>query len=831
MDITRNSRPAAWLETTLQDLRFAVRTLAKSPAFTGTALLVLTLGIGASVAIFSVVNAVLLRPLKAPHADRLVRFLGDYGTTTDDYFTSPRYVSARGMTDVFEDVAAHRLELMNLTGDGQPERIPVARVTASFFRLFGASMTRGRGFTTEEDAPGGIHVVVLSHEFWTRRFAADPSTVGKTITLAGGSYTVVGILAPGFDTEQFDPLPEAWIPFQIDLAAPRQGDYCVLTGRLKPGVSLVQAREALAAADAERRRNDPKATATAKTTVELLRSAMAGDVRPSLWLLSGAVSLVLLIACSNIASLLLVRAGQRRREFAIRASLGASRLRVARQFVTESIVVSLAGGSLGLLLGIAGIRAILSRYAGSSLAAAGYPVHLPRIGASASGITVDWRVAAFALIVSVLTGILFGLVPSIAASLHTDLNERFRRSRKRGVFIVAEVAFALVLLIGAFLLIRTYIALRSVNPGFDERHVLVTQMAVNGSRFEKAAELDQLVQRATEHLRAVPGIVDAGAGCCIPLETTWQMPLIVQGRPLTGWFHAFAGYTFVSPGYFDSLKIPLLRGRGFTEHDRAGAPPVVIVNQALVRQLWPSTDPLQDRVLVGKGMGPLYDHDSVRQIVGVVGDIRDRGLNNPPRPAIYIPIAQLPDQVAAATLQVLPIAWFIRLPIQWRALDSVIRRELEQASDGLPATAMLSMDQVAAQSAARQQFQMLLMSVFGGAALLLAAVGIYGLMAYSVQQRMNEFGIRLALGASPAALRIAVTWQAARLALAGIGIGLGAAFGLSRLIESFLHGVKARDPLVFATVPLALIAAALVAASRPAARAARIDPVVALRTD
>jgi putative ABC transport system permease protein len=401
----------------------------------------------------------------------------------------------------------------------------------------------------------------------------------------------------------------------------------------------------------------------------------------------------------------------------------------------------------------------------------------------------------------------------------------------RAFFIVAEVAFALVLLIGASLLIRTYIALRSVNPGFDERRVLVTQMAVTGTRFEKTLELDQLVQRATERLREIPGVADASAACCIPLETTWQMPVIVQGRPLTGWFHAFAGYTFVSPGYFDSLKIPLLRGRGFTERDRAGAPPVVIVNQVLTRQLWPNSDPLQQHVLVGKGMGPVYDHDSVRQIVGVVGDIRDRGLNNPPRPAIYIPIAQLPDEVAAATLQLLPIAWFIRLPVQSHALDSGIRRELEEASGGLPVTAIRSMDRVAAQSAAREQFQMLLMSVFGGAALLLAAVGIYGLMAYSVQQRTHEFGIRLALGASPAALRNAVTWQVARLALAGIGIGLAAAFGLSRLIESFLYGVKARDPLVFAVVPLGLMAAALIAASRPAARAARIDPVRALRTD
>jgi putative ABC transport system permease protein len=838
------SRGFAWIETLLQDVRHALRALARTPGFTVTALAALALGIGANTAIFSMVNAILLRPLKAPEANRIVRFVEMYGSTSSEFFGAPAYIRWRGLTDTFEEVAAHRLEMMNLTGGGQPRQIPVARITSSFFRLFGAPVMRGRIFTSEEDRPGAVRVAVLSYGLWKRRFAGDPGAVGKVIILGSAPYVVVGVLAPGFDTEQFDPIPEAWIPLQVDPDAPRKGDLLIVTGRLKDGVALQAARARLqAAAAAEDAAEGQPAHSNDGGTpdIELLRDALEGDVRPLLLLLSGTVGFVLLIACGNVAGLLLVRASRRKREFAIRASLGAGRLRILRQLLTESVVLSLAGGALGLLLGVTTIRAMLSRYAGSSLDAAGYPVHLARIGASASAVTVDWRVAAFTVLVSVLAGVLFGLLPAIGASrrdLGVELKESFGRSgtglrenKKRSAFVVGEMALALVLLIGAALLTRSYVALRSVNPGFDERHVLVAQTALGDTPFTKISALDRLVRQGTGRIRALPGVVDAGAACCIPLETTWQMPLIVEGRPLKGWFHAFAGWTFVSPGYFNVLRVPLLRGRTFTERDGAGAPPVAIINQALARGVWPHGDPLQDSIVIGRGMGPAYGHDPVRRIIGIVGDIRDRGLNNPARPAMYVPIAQLPDSVAAADLGMLPMAWFIRAPSRSWALGVAIGNELEEASGGLPVGPIRSMDQVASQSAARQRLEMLLMTIFSGVALLLAAIGIYGLMAYTVQQRTHELGIRMALGASAGCVRKLVVMQGLRLALTGVAIGLAAAFGLMRLLAGFLYGVKPRDPLVFAFVPLILMGVALAAVWLPAVRATRVDPVRALRCD
>jgi len=816
-------------------MRYALRTLARSPAFTFTALAALALGIGVNVAIFSVVNTVLLRPLNAPAVDRIVRFRELYGTVASDTVGPPAYVMVRALTGAFYQAAAHRLETLNLTGGAESEQIPVARVTAGFFLIFGVPLIQGRAFAAGEDRPGAPLVAVISYELWMRRFAGDPSVVGKSITLGNAARNVVGVLAPRFDSEQFDSVPDAWIPFQIDSHAPQEGDLCVVTARLREGVSLAQARQRLAAADAERRRLNPKSTA--KADVEPLRNAMVGDVRPSLLLLTGAVGLVLLIACANVAGLLLVRATGRRREFAIRASIGAGRFRIARQLLTESLVLSLTGGLLGLLFGLTAIRAILTLYSGR---ASGNLLHIPRIS-SVTLVAFDWRVAAFALLLSILTAVLFGLVPAIEvarANLISGLKEdsgpsgsTLRQTAKRGIFVTAEVSLALVLLIGSALLIRTYIALRLVNPGFDTRHVLVTQMALAGTPLEKGAGLEQLIREGTGRLRTLPGVANAAAACCIPLETTWQMPLIVQGRPLQGWFHAFAGYTFVSPEYFDALRIPVLRGRAFSDRDRNGATPVAIINQALARQLWPNRNPLQDQILLGKGMGAKYDHETPRQIVGIVGDIHDRGLNRAARPAMYIPIAQLPDEVGVASIQLLPIAWFIRVPRESQVLDRAIRQELEQASAGLPITPIRSMGQVSSQSTGREQFEMLLMTIFGGAALLLAAIGIYGVMAYTVQQRTRELGIRLALGATQPALRRMVVLQGLRLAAAGVAIGIAASFWVTRLLANLLFGVKPRDPLVFAIAPLILIAAALAAAWLPALRISRIDPQRALRCD
>jgi predicted permease len=832
------SRGFAALEIFIQDTFQAIRALLKRPAFAATAVATSALGIGANTAVFTIVKAVLLRPLNAPHPDSIVRFLEVYGNTTGNTVGSAAYVQWRELTDTFEGVAAHRLEWMNLTGVEQPEQLPVARATASFFQLFGAPMFSGRPFNTEEDRSGSSRVAVISYSLWTRH-SGGSAAAGTSILLGGVPYVITGVLAPGYNTEQFDPVPDAWIPFQID-PNPHQGDLLTVTGRLKPGVSLAAARERLKASDAESKASHPRDTS--HTTVEPLRDAMVGGVRPALLLLAGAVGLVLLISCANVAGLLLIRASGRTREIAIRASIGAGRMRIVRQLLTESLVLSFAGGGLGLVLGMVGIRAILGLYTKSAfttgLDTSISPFHIPRIGASASAAALDWRVAMCTIAVSLLTAVLFGLAPALQAS-RTDLNSalksgisgaNMRERKSRPILVVCETGLAVLLLIGAALLIRTYVALRSVNPGFDKRDVLVTQMSLAGTRFESPLALSRLVSDGRDRLRAIPGVSFAGAGCCIPLETTWQMPVIVEGRPLNGWFHAFGGYTLVSPGYFEVFRVPLIQGRLFNERDNAGSPNVVMINEALARQLWPHSNPLHDRVLIGKGMGPKYDHDTTREIIGVAGDIRDRGLNRAARPAVYIPIAQVPGSTAAATLELLPVAWFVRAPVGPRALSSSIQASLQQASGGLPITRLRSIDEVESQSTVRENFNMLLMSLFGGAALLLSAVGMYGLMGYSVQQRTPELGIRIALGASPSAIRRMFLLWGMRLTLFGVIAGLAAALGLTRLLSSFLFGVKPWDELVFMVAPAILVAVALVASWLPAARAMRADPLAALRS-
>jgi len=391
------------------------------------------------------------------------------------------------------------------------------------------------------------------------------------------------------------------------------------------------------------------------------------------------------------------------------------------------------------------------------------------------------------------------------------------------------MTLALVLLIGAALLIRTSIALRSVKPGFDSHNVLTMQMSLAGARFQQTSGIDQLVRGGVERLDSVPGVEAAATSCCLPLETVWQLSFIVQGRPLNGRIHGVAGWTFISPGYFDALKIPVLRGRAFNERDDATQPGVVIINQEMARRFWPNSDPLNDRLLVGRTFGPEYDQDPVRQIVGIVGDVRDVGLNRNPRPAMYVPIAHLPESVRSLVLPILPIAWIVRTRVEPQSLSMAIQSELRQASGGLPVARVRSMDEVASQSTARTRFNMLLMSIFGASALLLAATGIYGLMAYSVQQRTQEIGIRMALGAATGEVRNMMISQGMRLALTGTAIGIALAFGLARFIAGFLFGVKAWDPIVFLAVPALLSAVALFAIWLPALRASRIDPIDALR--
>jgi putative ABC transport system permease protein len=824
----------------LHDTAYALRNLQRQPAFATVAMLTLALGIGANVAIFSVANAVLLRPIDVPDASTLVRFTIGTGSISSPFTGGQVFDVWRQQTAWFEDVSAHRLEFVNLTGGTEPEQVPVARVTAEFFRLFRAPLVRGRAFSADEDRPGGRRVAVLSHGLWTRRFGNDPQIVGETISLGSVPHLVVGVLAPDFDSEQFDSRPDVWVPFQIDPQRIDGGNLFQVTARLKSGITPEMANARLAVALAQYGRTSTTSQST--WIVQPLQEAMVGSIRPSLNLLLAAVGLLQLIACANVANLLLVRADVRKRETAIRAAIGAGRGRLVRQLVTESVVLSLAGGVLGLVVGMVAIRVLLAVYPRSNPFSLGGTATIPRIDA----IGLDWRVLTFTFVVSIATGVAFGLLPALQAA-RTDLYislkrsgagaiSGFRRNTSRAALVVMEIALALMLLVGAALLIRTSLALRAVRPGFDSHNLLTLRMSVAGTRFETRDGIGELARDGIERIRAVPGVTVASTTCCMPLETVWQLPFAVAGRPASGLtrvrnlaFHGFGGWTFVSPGYFDAFRIPILRGRDFTDRDNAGAPGVVIINQEMARRFWPTGDPLTDRLIVGRGMRPEYDQDPVRQIIGIVGDVRDTGLARVPRPAMYVPMAQVPDGVTALNVRLLPIVWIVRTATEPYSLGAPIQKALQQASGGLPSARIRSMDDVVGESLARARFDMWLMTIFSGCALLLAAIGVYGLIAYSVQQRTPEIGIRMALGADARAVRRMVLAQGMSLAMAGIAIGLASAFALARLLAGFLFGVAPRDPAVFAAVPLILIGVALFAVWLPALHATRISPMIALR--
>jgi putative ABC transport system permease protein len=812
------------------DVRHSFRILRSSPAFTLAALAALAIGIGANTAIFSVVNAVLLKPLPYPDADRIVVFQNTSPQGSFSAGSPAKLQHWREQASVVEDVTAYRSNVVNYTGGSFPEQLRASQVTESYFRLFGAPVERGRTFSTDEDRPGGERVAVLSHGLWTRRFGSDPGVIGKTISLSGDPHTVVGIIGPQFDVAEFGPPPELWIPFQLDPHTNDQGHYFQVAGRLKAGVPLEQAQARLALSASEFNRKFPNALGPNQGfSVARLRDEVVGDVRTTLWILLGAVAFVLLIACANVASLLLARAAGRQREMAIRAAIGASRERIIRQLLTESVLLSLTGGLLGLVLGLAGIRALLA------INTAG----LPRVGESGSVVGVDGRVLAFTILVSVATGILFGLIPAFQAS-RADLSAALkegsgrsgtgaRQNRARAVLVVAEVALALVLVVGAALLVRTAVALRSVDPGFDTTNVLTMRMSMSGTRYLKSEGVEQAVRDGVERVRALPGVVAASATCCVPLEGGYGLPFVIVGRPLQqGPYHGGGGWLTVSPGYFEVFKIPVKRGRAFDARDTGRSTPVVVINEAMARALWPKSDPLADRLVIGRGVMREFADEPERQIIGVVGEIRDGGLNNDPQPTMYVPQAQVPDAANALNVRITPMAWVIRTSVDPRALTTPVQEALRQAT-GLPVSEIRTMDQVVSHSTSRERFNMWLMGVFGASALLLAAIGIYGLMAYSVQQRTQEIGIRLALGANVSQVRSMVVAQGMRLAVLGVVIGTASALGLTRFLASVLYGVEAQDPLVFAAAPAILTLVALLAAWIPARRASRVHPIEALR--
>jgi putative ABC transport system permease protein len=815
------------LESFFNDLKHSFRIFLRSPAFSITTISALGLGIGANTAVFSVVNSVLLKPARFADPERTVWLATTMPTGPDYGASDPKFNLWRQQTSVLQDVTGQAYAKVNLTGVEFPEQIQIARVTSAYFRLLGLPVSRGRGFTEEEDRPNGRHVVVLSDGFWKRHFGGDAGILGISISLGGAPYEVIGIVALGAQTEAQAP-PEVWVPLQIDPVSNSQVEYFLTLARLKPGVTLGMARAQLQIAAEEYRRKFPN-TITMRDgfsfSADTVREAMVKDARPSLMVLLGAVSLVLLIACANVANLLLVRATGRTREIAIRLAIGAGRSRIVRQLLTESVALSLVGGALGFLLGSLGIRSLLALNPA-----------VPRVGEYGYHVAIDWHVLTFTVLVSLLTGILFGLVPAVQSS-RSDLNGGLRESSRsffgtslhqnktRSALVVSEVALALVLLIGAALLIRSFNTLRSVNPGFDANNILTLRMSLTGSGFEKTHQVNRFVRDGVQRLGGISEVVAVGAASWLPFETGATQPFTVVGRPLNGPSHGFAHWRNISPAYFPALKIPLLRGRLFTERDDEKAAGVVIINQAMVHQYWQG-DPLNERIVIAPNIGPEFD-EPPRQIVGIVGDIREDGLDQNPRPTMYVPIAQVADALNPRIQQ--SIVWIVRTRVEPHSLIPAIQHQLKEASGGLPAGGLRSMNEILTQSTARQDFNMQLLGIFGGVALLLASIGIYGLIAYSVKQRTHEIGIRVALGAGSSDVRNMIVFQGMRLAIIGVALGMCIAFGLTRLMAGFLYGVQARDPAVFLITPMLLSAVALLAVWVPARRASRLNPLEALR--
>lgn len=816
-------------ESIWRDLRYAWRSLRKTPGFTIVAVLVIALGIGVNTAVFSVVNTVLLQQLPYPDPESLMRLVLFTPQRTGGVASVPEFNLWRQQTTVLREVAGYDTggAGMNLTGGDHPLQVQAIHVTHDYFTLFGALVIAGRTFTQEEDTPHGGNVVVLSYGLWKQRFGGDTNLVGRTIQLDNTPYLVVGILGRGFVTEN---PADLWIPYQFNLSTQDMVHYFGVAARLQPGITLEQANAQLKLASDEFRRAIPNAIGPQNHYgVVPLKQWMIGDTRRPLLVLLSAVGFVLLIACANVANLLLARASVRKREFATRAALGAGRWHIIRQLLSESLLLSVSGGLLGLFLGYASVRLLLTVNLGG----------LPRLGQDGSAVALDMRVLLFTLGLSMFTGILFGLVPAVSASrsnLVASLNESsshagtgFRSVNFRSVLVITEIALALVLVIGSTLLVRTYLKLQAVDPGFDTHNTLTMAMSISGSRFQTSAPVAQIIRQGTERLKAIPGVTEAAAGNGLPLQGAFGMSFDIVGRPKgKAPFSGGAGYYSVSAGYFEALKIPLLRGRTFTDRDDGSAPGVILINEAMAKQYWPNGDPLRDRLQKAPGAGPAFA-EPPRQIIGIVGNTRDGGPNRNPFPTMYIPLAQMPDGETALNSRVAPLWWVVRTQSDPHALVAQMTSAVREATGGLPVAHIRTMEEINRLMISQQRFNMLLLTAFGVSGLLLAALGIYGLMAFSVEQRTQELGIRMAMGAQTSHLRNMVLRQGMVLTVFGVAIGIVAAFWLTRFLASFLFGVKVWDPLAFILTPLLLSVVALAAAWVPAVRATRVDPVTALR--
>jgi putative ABC transport system permease protein len=820
------------METLLADLRYALRTGRRNIGFTAIALAALALGIGANTAIFTVVDAVLLQPLPYPQPDRIMK-LGRQERTGVGYSNSiPKYMAWR-QNDVFDALALYDFGAlaMNVGSSTPPQTVKGLHVSGDYFKVFGVSPVAGRAFSQAEDLPNGPAVAVISHGVWQARYGGASEVLGQPILLNGVPYTVVGILPKGF---QPDPEADVWIPLQADPNSTNHGHYLNVAGRLKPGVTVAAAQAQMKIVGERFRTANPKWMDKEEgVAVVPMRDATTGEVRTALLVLFGAVALVLLIACANVANLLLARAAGRQRELAIRSAIGAARGRVVRQLLTESVLLAGCGGILGLGLGLLGVRGLLLLVPGD----------IPRVtdatGAAIVVPALDWRLTAFTIGVSLLTGLLFGLFPALHTSkpdLVSTLKEAsgrsgtgLRNTRVRSGLVVAEMALALVLLVGAALLIRTFVGLRSVDPGLDPHNVFTFQTSLTGGAYSTTASVSNFTTQVIRRVETLPGVEAAASTIALPVEAGIDLPFAIVGKPPErGEYNGDEQWRSVSPHYFAVFKIPLLRGRTFAETDTGASSRVVVINDAMAKKYWQKEDALGQTIVIGKGLGPQFEEPS-RQIVGIVGDVRENGLGNAGVGVMYVPQSQMTEGLTALANSVIPLSWCVRTAADPSSLRVAIERELHGVDGQMPISRERLMTEVLSGAVARQSFNMVLLSIFAGVALILAAIGIYGLMSYSVDQRTQEIGIRMALGADAGRMLRVVLREGMTLAVAGVGLGLLLAYGLTRLLASLLFGVKASDPFAFAAVAGILTMVALVATYIPARRVTAIDPANALR--
>ena len=798
----------------LKDIRYGIRSLVRNPAFTAIAIITLSLGIGANTAIFSVVNGVLLRPLPFADAERIVWLWDTIPQLPTAPTSLPEFLDWKEQNHSFEHLAAFLTGNVFLdSGDGT-EDVPVGIVTPELFSLFKVNPIIGRTFTEEETQPGRFRVAVLSHSTWQKRFGSDPNIAGRTIQLNGRPYTIIGVMPAGFS---FPERATLWRPLVIDRSALDRGPHFLnVVGRLKPDVTLAQAQAEMSTLSARLSKEHPEKTSGHGVKIVGLADIVVGDIGRALFVLLGAVGFVLLIACANLANLMLARIGGREREIAVRTALGASRVRIVRQLLTESLLLAVAGGAVGLLLAIWVVSWLVSLS----------PDTIPRL----NEIRIDMRVAGFTLLISAATGVLFGVVPALQAS-KTEFTDALkesgrttagvRKQRLRGALVVSEVALSLVLLVGAGLLIRSFAKLNQVNPGFNPEQVLTMGVSLLPNNYPEDQQVATFYSQILEQSATVPGVVSVSATAGLPVsgaDTTDNFT--IEGRPaIPKESEPLTEYWVVTPRYFQSLGIPLLAGRDFSDADTKQSPNVVIINDEFRRRHFASENPLGHRLrLQGQERDPLL-------IVGVVGDSRNIRLDEQPRAAAYVPFLQDPlSKNLARSLTIVA-----RTKSDPAAVASSLRSVVTSMDKSVPVYAVKPMTEYLRDSLSRRRFSMVLLSTFSGVALILAALGIYGVISYGVIQRTHEMGIRMALGAQRSDVLKLVLRQAMIVVLVGVGIGLLGSWALTRLLKSLLFNVSVTDPLTFAGIAVLMILIALLACLIPAMRATKVDPLVALR--